>query len=413
MTAIPATGSDMLGGSSTRTILAVSLAHFVSHFLQLALAPLLPFIRGDLGVSFTELGFVLAVFYGTSGVGQMAAGVLVDRLGPDRLLLAGMAIQAAATAAMGFAPGTAALIALAFVAGVGNSVYHPADLSIISRRVEPQRLGRGFAYHAMGGATGAAVSPLVVAGLVTVFGWRGAIVAAAVIAGGIFLFVLSSWKAIACGSPMRRDVAQGQGPEAPAPASFLQILLKPVVFTLLAFFVLTSIAGSGVQSFGIAVLTEGYAVALALATIAVTGYQLGNSGGMFVGGILADRTDRHQAVAMAALTVTAAAILAAGFTTHIPVLCVALLCVGGFTKGVALPSRDVLVRRIASPQTLGRVFGITYSGLDIGFFVAPLVFGMVLDHYEPSYVFVIAGIAFFLAIPTLLTLRSTRPAPAL
>src|SRR5690606_26237081 len=109
-----------------KTIGLISAAHFASHFMMLALAPLLPLLRDDFDVGFTELGLVLTTFFATSGLGQIVAGALVDRVGAARMLLAGMALQALAVFLMGFAPSYGFLFPLAVLAGLGNSVYHPA-----------------------------------------------------------------------------------------------------------------------------------------------------------------------------------------------------------------------------------------------------------------------------------------------
>ena len=185
MPGLSATGTGTRARGDVRTIGAVSVAHFTSHVLQLALAPLFPLLRQDLGVSFTELGLVLSVFYVVSGLGQVVASVLVDRFGPHRLLLAGVALQGGAIAAMGLAPGYWALLPLAAIAGAGNSVYHPANLSVLSHRVASARLGRAFALHAVAGSLGYAVSPVFVGTVATVWGWRAALLAV----GGFALVV--------------------------------------------------------------------------------------------------------------------------------------------------------------------------------------------------------------------------------
>jgi MFS transporter, FSR family, fosmidomycin resistance protein len=74
------------GSSHTRVLGAISVAHFVSHYYILLLAPLLPFVRADYGVSYTEIGFALVAFNVISAALQTPAGFLVDRFG-GRLLL--------------------------------------------------------------------------------------------------------------------------------------------------------------------------------------------------------------------------------------------------------------------------------------------------------------------------------------
>src|SRR4051795_8937828 len=95
--ALPASGAS----SHTRVLGAISAAHFVSHYVQLLLGPLLPFVRADFGVSYTEIGFALAVFNLVSAVLQTPAGFLVDRFGARTLLAAGLVLGGIAFVAAG------------------------------------------------------------------------------------------------------------------------------------------------------------------------------------------------------------------------------------------------------------------------------------------------------------------------
>jgi MFS family permease len=174
-----------------RLIGAVGAGHFASHFFQLALPPLFPLLREEFGVGYVSLGLVVSVFYGASSVGQAVSGFLVDRFGARPVLLAGTVALAGATGAAGFAGSLPVLIAIALVAGVGNSVFHPADYAIFNTAVDPKYLGRAYSVHGVAGALGYAASPAAVGGLAALFGWRGALVAVG--AGGlIWAVVLAS-----------------------------------------------------------------------------------------------------------------------------------------------------------------------------------------------------------------------------
>ncbi|HEX2255854.1 MAG TPA: MFS transporter [Afifellaceae bacterium] len=407
-----------VGSGSFATIGAVSAAHFMSHVLQLALAPLLPLLHREFDVSFTQLGLVLTVFYATSGSGQWLAGVLVDRFGPHRVLLAGLALQGAAVAAMGLAPGYWALLPLAFLAGAGNSVFHPADLAILSQRVEKARLGRAFSAHVIGGAAGYAVSPVLIALIATTWGWRPAIMVAGLLALALCALLFAGRAAIRvddAAGPSAPGTAAASQEGAAGPVRFAQILATPVVLFAFGYFTLTATSNFGVYSFGITALTEGYDVALALATIVVGLYQLGNIAGVLLGGMLADRSSRHDRIAMAGMAAAGTLMLGAGSFAD-PLVGVFVLLIGsGFASGVTLPSRDLLVRQAASNRALGRVFGIVYSGFDVGALVAPLIYGLLLDHGAAQWVFLAAAIPLFLAIATVAGFAPQpvrEPAPA-
>ena len=125
--------------STIRIVGAVSAAHFVSHYYILLLAPLLPFVRADYGVSYTEIGFAFAAFNTVSAVLQTPAGFLVDRLGARILLVAALLIGAGAFAVAGLVNSFWMLVAMFALAGVGNAVYHPADYALLSHHVPASR----------------------------------------------------------------------------------------------------------------------------------------------------------------------------------------------------------------------------------------------------------------------------------
>ena len=141
--AIP-TSAGAAGGGLRRDVRVIGLvggAHFVSHFFQLTLPPLFPLLRDDFGVTYVQLGLVMSLFYASSGIGQTASGFLVDHFGARRVLPAGMALVALAMALAGLAPSYWALVAVALLGGLGNSVFHPADYSIFNASVSSSRLG--------------------------------------------------------------------------------------------------------------------------------------------------------------------------------------------------------------------------------------------------------------------------------
>src|SRR5260370_23131161 len=82
----------------------VSAAHFWSHFYQFTLPVLYPRIQQEYGIGFAELGLVMTVFYACSGLAQTAAGFLVDRIGPPRVLAAGLGLLIVGMAVIAVVP---------------------------------------------------------------------------------------------------------------------------------------------------------------------------------------------------------------------------------------------------------------------------------------------------------------------
>jgi MFS family permease len=393
--------------SDLRLIGVIGAAHFISHFFQLALPPLFPLLRDEFGVGYLALGLVMSLFYGVSGVGQAAAGFLVDRFGARRLLLAGSALMAVAFGLAGFAGSFSTLIVLVLAGALGNSVFHPADYAILNAAVDPRRLGRAFSAHGIGGSLGYAAGPAVTVALASVLGWRGALIAAGS-AGLVWVLILVR---------ETRDVPDTASDRradrhaAPRVRHDVALLLTAPILAAFAYFTILAMAGIGTQTFAVAGMTALYAAPLATATAALTGFLVGKAAGVAAGGVIADRTTRHDIVAAAGMLGGAAFMLVvASGTAPFPIVAVAMT-LAGLAIGVVQPSRDMLVRAATPPGASGKVFGFVYSGLDLGSALTPLLFGWLLDRGQPRAMFVAIAVLMLVTIATVVEVRR-RAVPA-
>lgn len=397
------------GARSDVTVMSLmGASHFASHFMQLVLPPLFPILALEFGVSFIELGLVVTVFYIASGLGQAAAGVLVDRYGAHRLLVCGLAMLSIAVALYGVATEYWMLLPLAALAGLGNSVFHPADLSILSHRISAGRLGRGYAVHGIMGSVGFASSPIFIAAVTAITSWRVALLAAGAI-GLVIAAVLHVRRPVLL--YVKSTAAAVSKHATPLPAGYFSVVGSPVVLLAFAYFALTAVSGTGVQTFSATALTEGYGLTLHLAQIGLSAYLIGSTCGMVAGGVLADRTDQHHRVAMAGLAVVAILMFLIAGAPSLGEAAVPLLFAAGFAGGITAPSRDVLIRRAAAGKGAGTgsVFGFVYSGLDLGSSLGPLVFGALVDSHLSHMVFLAIGCGFALAAPTVMQVHGRSP----
>ena len=391
--------------SDVRIISLIAAAHFFSHFFQLTLPPLFPLLKEVWGVPYVALGLAMSVFYGASGIGQTISGFLVDRLGAHRVLLGGMALFSASVALAGLVPTYWLLLPVALLAGLGNSVFHPADYSILNASVDPRRIGRGYSVHAISGSLGWVAAPPVVVGLTAHFGWRVALVTVGA-AGLLAACVLATQvRAFVGGRPAER-------PRSTAGRE-VRLLLTAPILSAFAYFAFIATALIGVQIFGVTTLMRIYDTPLGSATAALTAFLVGGASGILAGGLLADRTRRHDVVAVAGLLTAAGFMLLLATGALAPALLPAVLGLTGFCHGVTGPSRDMLVRAATPPGSSGKVFGFVYSGLDLGSCLTPLAFGWLLDHGDPRMLFVAVGILMLCTIATVVQVRRvTHPAPA-
>lgn len=359
----------------------VGLAHGTSHFFHLMLPPLFPWLMAEFSLSYTQAGFLMTMFFVVSGIGQALAGFVVDRVGARPVLMFGIGTLALSGLLLASSTGYVGLLLAATVAGVGNSIFHPADFALLNRRVSSARLGHAFSVHGLTGNLGWAAGSVVMAGVAAASTWRSAALVAALVGGAVLALLLLRRHVLADSesalvSPSQKAATGSQG-------GSLVFLRSGAVWLCFAFFLITTGAFGVLQNYAPAILHNVYALAVPVATLGLTAYLLGSAAGMVVGGFAGARLADSDFVIAPALAVSAvtALLLASGVAPSPLVL--PLMALIGFGVGVAGPSRDLLVRRAATAQfgatAYGRVYGFVYSGLDIGLALSPLVFGPMLD----------------------------------
>jgi MFS family permease len=374
-----------------RVIGLVGLAHGVSHFYHLILAALFPWLKPAFNLSYAELALLMTVFFVVSGIGQALAGFVVDRVGARRVLFGGMALLGVAALVLANAQDYAGLVAGALLAGLGNSIFHPADYTILNQRVSRERLAHGFSVHGISGNLGWAAAPLFLTGLAALADWRTALLCAAVLPAAVLALLWLNREALRPDPIMPHLAAAGSGA-----SGTLDFLRLPAVWMCFAFFFLTALALGGIQSFAATALVELYGMSLAMATSAYTAYMLASAGGMLLGGFLGAGRQHHDRTIAAAFAVAALLALLLGLALVPAWGAVLLMALVGFFSGIAGPSRDLMIRAAAPKNATGRVYGVVYSGLDSGLSVGPPLFGLMMDAGKPQLVF--AAIAFFLLL---------------
>jgi len=376
----------------------VGLAHASSHFGHLILPLLFPVFMKEFGLSFSELGLLMTVFFVVSGVGQATSGFVVDRVGARPMLWAALAMFMLACLWASVATGYGSLFGVAVLAGAANATFHPVDFTILNQRVSAARLGYAFSAHGLTGNLGWAAAPVFFAGMGALLGWRQAYVAAAVMYGAVLLVMV-----------VYRDQLQTRAavrnPQA-APANAMAFMRLPVVWWCFGFFFMSTMTLAVVQVFAVSILKAMHGVSFESATLTLTAYMLCAALGVFVGGFVAARTansDRVVAIAMGCGAVLLA-LCGTGWLGATPTMVV--LAVTGFAVGIGGPSRDMMIKKATPQGATGRVYGLVYSGLDSGFAVSPLVFGAFMD--RGWYGATLLGAAAVLLLSVLAALRVGR-----
>jgi predicted MFS family arabinose efflux permease len=383
-----------------KTIGLVSFAHLLSHLYMLALPPLFIYLRDDMGVSFVELGLTVTAYAITTGLLQTPMGFLVNRIGGGKVLVGGLFLNAAAIAGVAFCTQFWQVIALMFIAGVGSSVFHPADYSILASRVDPKRLGRALATHALGGNLGFVVAAPIVVGLSVLWDWRTALLVVG--AGGMALAVLMAFQLSALGQG--RSAAKTQD-------SWRNLIRSPAILLLFLFYTLSAAANSGVVHFSVSAFNEIYGVPLATAAIALTIYQVLAMAAVLPGGWLADRFANHELVLAVCMAGAAASLILCGSGALPFVAVFAAIGMAGAFHGLVTASRDISVREAARDVSVGTVFGFVTTGYSVGQIIGPAFYGLLLDIGRPHLVFVASAAFSLLAILTMFARRSVAATP--
>lgn len=387
------------------TIALVATAHAVSHFFQLVIPSLYVSLGAAFDLDFARLGLLVSVFYVTSGLGQASSGFVVDRLGARPVLWFGLGSFVVSGVLMAAANGYAMLLLAAFIAGAGNSVFHPVDFAIFNHRVSQRRLGHAFSTHGLTGNLGWALTPVFITTLTLLFNWRVAALGAAMVAGVALVLTLLGRRLLvepdrdAHGDAAAAQRAAAAGAQAdgrgdasaahPAPAAdavpsgildtVLMLLRRPALWGAFMFFAFSSLGLSAVQNYTIPLLGERYGLSHVAASSALSGYMIASAFGMMLGGFLVSSTPRTERVVAGSL-VTAGLTLALLAMGAVPAaLAVPVVGLAGLCAGLAGPSRDMLIRRVAPRGATGSVYGLVYSGMDVGAAMGPLIFGLMLD----------------------------------
>ncbi|MFT5438550.1 MAG: FSR family fosmidomycin resistance protein-like MFS transporter [Alphaproteobacteria bacterium] len=390
-----------------KVITLIGVSHYLSHVYHLALPTMFPLIHKTEGISYIDLGVLTSVFFLTSGLGQTPAGFLVDKIGARPSLFAGMALLAGSTTLFALTNNYTLMLFLSFLGGLGNSVFHPADFSLLNGSVSKARIGRGFGIHGFGGFLGYATTPFCVFIMGNLIGWQKTML----LVGCLGLCVLAVM--IAC----RRDLRDSGKDVGASPQSFkddINVLLKPASIFSFTFFCFMAMGSVGLMAFGASALTQIFGFTGEVASSVITLQLTGSLIGILVGGWVADRIVRRHDIATAAVVTLGVAFLLCvpAFKPASYVVLVGLMMCYGALYGMANPLRDMVIRSFAPTGGAGKVFGFTYSGMDFGSSMSALIFGYLLEQREPELIFILVGVFMMIGVGAVLVAKATSPSKA-
>ena len=403
-----ATAPRALPGQRT-VVSLISAGHCYSHLSSIAVAPLFPALREAFDVSYVALGALMTIFSVATSVAQIPVGLMVDRYGGRPILVIGLVLLGGSLVLAGGAD-TYWQVALLFaLAGLGNSVFHPADLSILSRRVDRAWLGRTVSLHSFVGYVGWAIAPMSIAGLNAAFGWRGALIGAGIV--GLAVAALIQWRRAAFdeGSGAEPGGAVRQAERFDIRARLTAMTEGPMIRIFL-FFLLTSMTVGGMAGFLAIAMIELFGADQAGGNFSLTVFMVTMAGAVLFGGVVADRISAHDRLATWTVAGGAAVLASLAFGLGGFLAGLAVVAASGFLLGVSSPSRDLIVRASAPAESLGLAFGFTSTGLSIGFALGPISVGGLMDLGRPDLAILVLAAVSGLAALSLAARRRTAPA---
>ena len=398
-------------GREARVITLISIAHFVSHVHIMLLPPIFGQVKDAFGVSYIEIGLALTAFNVCSALLQTPAGFLVDRIGPRAMLTGGLLVGTVAIAAAALLPGYWFFVIAYALLGVANTVYHPADYSILSATIDGKRIGKAFSIHTFAGYLGSGVTPAMVLACAAIWGWQGAFLFAAGLSFAAALLL------IVAGSVLPRAIPKPAAPPAtgqdkPGAKVGLDLLLSPAILRNLLFFLCLAMANGGIQTYAVVALGAIHGTPASIANIGLSGFLLMSAGGVLLGGVIADRTIHHERVAAVGFACTSTMAVLMGWADMPAALLIGVMSLGGLLNGMIQPSRDMMVRAVTPPGSFGKVFGFVSTGFNMGGMVAPLLYGWLMDRGQPRMIFAIVTVFIMLALLTAMTRTKPQGTPA-
>jgi FSR family fosmidomycin resistance protein-like MFS transporter len=390
-----------------KVISIVAIAHFVSHVFIMLLPPIMLLVKDHFRVDYTDIALAITAYNVMSALLQTPAGFLVDRIGARIMLTLGLILSGVAICISAMLPGYWAFLIGYALLGVANTVYHPADYSILSATIDGKRIGKAFSIHTFAGYLGSGVTPAMVIAAVALWGWNGGFLCAAVLsfAAAILLMVTGS---VLPRVPRKTKAAAARTSDTKVG---WDLLMSPPILRNLLFFFCLAMANGGIQTFAVVSLGALHGTPASVANIGLSGFLLFSALGVLVGGIIADRTPHHERVAAVgfACTSTMAALL--GWVEMPAAILILVMSTGGLLNGIIQPSRDMMVRAVTPPGSFGKVFGFVTTGFNLGGMVAPLTFAWLMDHGQPRLIYVIVIVFILLALLTAMTRRKPEGTP--
>ncbi|MFQ6026942.1 MAG: MFS transporter [Dehalococcoidia bacterium] len=378
---------------SRRVLVFGSVMHIWNDLFFALMVPLLPFIKEDLGLSFTEIGLLRSVFHGATAILQIPVGVLAESTGEFWLLVLGNLWVGLGLVAMALSSSFALLLALSFLGGLGGGAQHPLASSMVSRAYDDGGRSTAVGTVNFSGDLGKMIAPLVAGALAISFGWRATLWAVGVASVAFMLVTMLARRSIDTGKPARELVAAvgGSGSSTQmggfvtlSGVGFLDSATRGAALAFLPFVLVAKDLGP------------------AQVTAMIFFLFLGGAFGKFVVGWLGDR---FGTISLIWGTKGLTALLLVLSLVVPPLALAPLMVVLGIGLNGTSSALYAAVAGFVPPHRRARLYGFFYTSNEVGTVLAPILYGIIADVFSLSTAMIVMGLATAAILPGSLTLK--------
>ena len=374
----------------------LTLINFFNYLDRQIVYGMTPFIKDEFKLSYSQLGLLATVNLVVFAVASLVSGPIADRIGPRKVIFAGILVWAVATIGSALSTSYVMLLFFRALVGVGEGGYGPSANTLLCADAPPEKRGRALGIYNVGMAVGGTSGLALGAILAPHIGWRGAFW----IAGGpsVLLALASAFIAAPARLPRPQSL--------PARA----YLLSPTYILALAGGILATFGASGLIFFARTMILDVRQFTILLGSIFMAFVGLGcGVGGVIFGGYWGDTLNRRapgghaRAIGLSALIQIPFGAASLIVTNHLGFMLFTALAV--FFLSVYNGPSAAVVDELGPPQFSATLQAVFMFGIHVlGNAPAPTVIGWVADqtHSVPLALqltvaaFGIAGVMFMI-----------------
>jgi MFS family permease len=353
----------------------IALGHAFTHWCPATFYLMLPFLVKELGLSYSQAGFLITIRAVANLVVNIPSGMLVDLIGQKALL---MALALVFTGIPYFLVGVShsffwVALFMAFV-GVGNYLWHPAAISTLSEKY-PDRRGFAIAIHAIGPNIGESIAPLLVGVLLLYFSWRN-VLFVNLIPGIVIALVL--WKFLF--GKLETRAASNKGLSfVDYMAGMKTMAQTPSVLLLVVVAGMRSMTQQGLHTFLPIYLTHSLGFSSAVAGLYLSITQTAGMVGTPIAGSISDRSGRKRVLTAGLASTSIVLVLLAYFQmTWLFITCLAFL---GFFLYAVRPVIWAWVLDLGPKELGGSMVSFFSASQSLLSSLSPVLCGFIADRW--------------------------------